>query len=106
MARRHLLRGSRLVSRTVPGGRHHSVVAVRDLEVSLRSYRDGIGLDLLRDRQVEGDWPDLLDAPLVHDLGAGGDDGSQFAAVDDLGGAGGGVAGEPGDLLDADPAVA
>src|SRR5579864_7365933 len=40
---------------------------------------------------------------LVHDLGAGGDDGPQFAAVDDLGGAGGGVAGQAGDLLDADP---
>src|SRR6266568_9333816 len=43
---------------------------------------------------------------LVHDLGAGGDDGPQFAAVDDLGGAGGGVPGQAGDLLDADPAVA
>src|SRR5690348_1537758 len=43
---------------------------------------------------------------LVHDLGAGGDDRPQFAAVDDLGGAGGGVPGQPGDLLDADPAVA
>jgi hypothetical protein len=43
---------------------------------------------------------------LVHDLGADGDDGSQFAAVDDFGGAGGGVPGQAGDLLDADPAVA
>src|SRR5215471_7005433 len=43
---------------------------------------------------------------LVHDFGAGGDDGPQFAAVDDLGGAGGGVPGQPGDLLDADAAVA
>src|SRR5215468_3311459 len=43
---------------------------------------------------------------LVHDLGAGGDDRPQFAAVDDLGGPGGGVSGEPGDLLDADPLVA
>src|SRR6516225_12325576 len=41
----------------------------------------------------------------VHDLGAGGDDGPQFAAVDDLGGAGGGVPGQAGDLLNADPAV-
>jgi len=44
----------------VPGGIHHSVVVVRDLDASLRSYRDGISLDLLLDRQVEGDW--LLDA--------------------------------------------
>src|SRR5207247_2182533 len=43
---------------------------------------------------------------LVHDLGAGGDDGPEFAAVDDLGGAGGGVPGQPGDLLDGDSLVA
>jgi len=47
----------------VPGGIHHSVVVVRDLEASLRFYRDGLGLDLLQDRHVEGDWPDLFDAP-------------------------------------------
>jgi glyoxylase I family protein len=47
----------------VPGGIHHSVVVVRDLEASLRFYRDGLGLDLLQDRQVEGDWPDLFGAP-------------------------------------------
>ena len=39
------------------------MVVVRDLEASLRFYRDGIGLDLLLDRHVEGDWPDLFDAP-------------------------------------------
>jgi catechol 2,3-dioxygenase-like lactoylglutathione lyase family enzyme len=39
------------------------VVVVRDLEASLRFYRDGIGLDLLQDWHVEGDWPDLFDAP-------------------------------------------
>jgi catechol 2,3-dioxygenase-like lactoylglutathione lyase family enzyme len=50
----------------VPGGIHHSVVVVRDLEVSLRFYRDGLGLDLLQDRQVEGDWPDLFGAPSRH----------------------------------------
>jgi catechol 2,3-dioxygenase-like lactoylglutathione lyase family enzyme len=38
-------------------------VVVRDLEASLRFYRDGLGLDLLADRQVEGNWPDLFDAP-------------------------------------------
>jgi catechol 2,3-dioxygenase-like lactoylglutathione lyase family enzyme len=47
----------------VPAAIHHSVVAVRDLEASLRFYRDGLGLEVLRDRQVEGDWPYLLDAP-------------------------------------------
>jgi glyoxylase I family protein len=39
------------------------VVVVRDLEASLRFYRDALGLDLLQDRQVEGDWPDLFGAP-------------------------------------------
>ncbi len=38
-------------------------MAVHDLEASLRFYRDGLGLEVLRDRQVEGDWPYLLDAP-------------------------------------------
>ena len=38
-------------------------MVVRDLDASLRFYRDGIGLDLLQDRHVEGDWPDLFDAP-------------------------------------------
>jgi catechol 2,3-dioxygenase-like lactoylglutathione lyase family enzyme len=47
----------------LPGAIHHAVVAVRDLDVSLRFYRDGLGLDLLLDRQVEGDWPELLGAP-------------------------------------------
>jgi len=47
----------------VPGGIHHSVVVVGDLGASLRFYRDGLGLDVLLDRRVEGDWPGLLDAP-------------------------------------------
>jgi catechol 2,3-dioxygenase-like lactoylglutathione lyase family enzyme len=47
----------------VPGAIHHSVVVVGDLEQSLRFYRDGLGLDVLVDREVEGDWPGLFDAP-------------------------------------------
>ena len=46
----------------MPIGIHHSVVVVLDLEASLRFYRDGLGLDLLQDRHVEGDWPTLFDA--------------------------------------------
>ena len=38
-------------------------MTVRDLDASLRFYRDGIGLEVLQDRRVEGDWPYLLDAP-------------------------------------------
>ena len=47
----------------MPGAIHHSVVVVRDLERSLRFYRDGLGLDVLLDREVEGDWPGLFDGP-------------------------------------------
>ena len=43
---------------------------------------------------------------LVHDFGAGGDHRAQFAAVDDFGGAGAGVPGQAGDLLDWDALVA
>jgi hypothetical protein len=39
------------------------VVVLRDLEASVRFYQDGIGLDLLQDRQVEYGWPDLFHAP-------------------------------------------
>jgi glyoxylase I family protein len=46
----------------MPGGIHHTVVIVRDLDASLRFYCDGLGLDLLADRQVEGDWPRLFGA--------------------------------------------
>ena len=42
---------------------HHTVVVVRDLEASLHFYRDGLGLEELQDRRVEGDWPGLFDAP-------------------------------------------
>jgi catechol 2,3-dioxygenase-like lactoylglutathione lyase family enzyme len=52
-----------LDSRTVPAAIHHTVLIVADLDDSLRFYRDGLGLDVLADRQVEGDWPALLGAP-------------------------------------------
>jgi len=42
---------------------HHTVLAVHDLELSLRFYRDGLGVDVLQDRMVEGDWPGLFGAP-------------------------------------------
>jgi hypothetical protein len=29
----------------------------------LRFYRDGVGLDVLIDREVEGDWPTLFEGP-------------------------------------------
>jgi catechol 2,3-dioxygenase-like lactoylglutathione lyase family enzyme len=63
MVRRHVLPQRLLALGAVPGGIHHCVVVVRDLGASLRFYRDGLGLDLLLDRHVESDWPDLFDAP-------------------------------------------
>ena len=47
----------------MPGAIHHSVAVVRNLENSLRFYRDGIGLDVLLDRAVEADYPALFDGP-------------------------------------------
>jgi catechol 2,3-dioxygenase-like lactoylglutathione lyase family enzyme len=52
-----------LYRQAVPRGIHHSVIVVRDLEASLRFYRDSIGLDVLLDREVEGDWQGLFDGP-------------------------------------------
>lgn len=45
------------------GAIHHSVIVVRDLEKSFRFYRDGLGLDVLLDQEVEADYPTLLDGP-------------------------------------------
>jgi hypothetical protein len=47
-----------LAWRTVPAGIHHSVVVVRDLEVSLGFDRDGIGLDLLTPGSISGERHD------------------------------------------------
>jgi catechol 2,3-dioxygenase-like lactoylglutathione lyase family enzyme len=42
---------------------HHSAVYARDIDASLRFYRDGLGLQVLMDHEFEGDWPTLFDAP-------------------------------------------
>lgn len=42
---------------------HHSAICVRDIDASLRFYRDGLGLSVLMDESFEGDWPALFDAP-------------------------------------------
>jgi catechol 2,3-dioxygenase-like lactoylglutathione lyase family enzyme len=39
---------------------HHSAISVRDVEASLRFWRDGLGFSILMDHQFEGDWPTLL----------------------------------------------
>lgn len=42
---------------------HHSAVCVRDVDASLRFYRDGLGLETLMDHAFDGDWRTLFDAP-------------------------------------------
>lgn len=42
---------------------HHSAVIARDVEASLRFYRDGLGLEVLMDHEFDGDWRTLFDAP-------------------------------------------
>ena len=41
---------------------HHTVIVVSDLDASLRFYVDGLGLEVLRDSEVHGDWPTLFGA--------------------------------------------
>ena len=50
----------------VPRPLHHAALCVRDVDASLRFYRDGLGLDVLMDHRFEGDWPALFDAPSRH----------------------------------------
>jgi len=38
-------------------------LCVRDVDASLRFYRDGLGLEVLMDHAFDGDWPTLFDAP-------------------------------------------
>lgn len=47
---------------------HHSAICVRDFDVSLRFYRDGLGLALLWEKVFDGDWPALFGAlqPKLH----------------------------------------
>lgn len=42
---------------------HHSAICTRDVEASLRFWRDGLGLSEIMDERFEGDWPTLLRAP-------------------------------------------
>ena len=41
---------------------HHSAIATRDVEASLRFWRDGLGFSVLMDHTFEGPWPDLFGA--------------------------------------------
>ena len=42
---------------------HHSAICTRDVEASLRFWRDGLGFTVLMDERFAGDWPTLLRAP-------------------------------------------
>jgi glyoxylase I family protein len=42
---------------------HHTAICVRDVDASLRFYRDGLGLETLMDHGFDGDWSTLFDAP-------------------------------------------
>ncbi len=42
---------------------HHSAICVRDMDASLRFWRDGLGFEVLMDHRFEGDWPVLFGAP-------------------------------------------
>lgn len=41
---------------------HHSAVCVQDLEASLCFYRDGLGLQVIMDHELDGGWRALFGA--------------------------------------------
>jgi catechol 2,3-dioxygenase-like lactoylglutathione lyase family enzyme len=42
---------------------HHTAIRVHDMDESLRFWKEGLGFEVLMDRNFEGDWPTLLGAP-------------------------------------------
>jgi catechol 2,3-dioxygenase-like lactoylglutathione lyase family enzyme len=46
-----------------PARVHHSALVVRDLDASLRFWRDGIGCREIMDMEFDGDWATLFDGP-------------------------------------------
>jgi glyoxylase I family protein len=69
---------------------HHASICVRDMDVSLRFWHDGLGFDVLLDERFEGDWPTLLRGPSrslrAVFLGRSLDDGGGLVELVDLGG--------------------
>lgn len=41
---------------------HHTAIVTADVELSLRFWRDGLGLVEMLDYEFKGDWPTLFDA--------------------------------------------
>ena len=42
---------------------HHTAICTRDVEGSLRFWRDGLGFEVTMDQRFEGGWRELFDAP-------------------------------------------
>ncbi|MDQ1379948.1 MAG: hypothetical protein QOG65_1621 [Actinomycetota bacterium] len=42
---------------------HHSAIVVRDVDASLRFWRDGVGFAVMMDMHFDGDWAMLFGAP-------------------------------------------
>jgi catechol 2,3-dioxygenase-like lactoylglutathione lyase family enzyme len=47
----------------MPARVHHSAIVVRDVDASLRFWRDGVGFEVMMDRYFDGDWSALFVAP-------------------------------------------
>jgi len=41
---------------------HHAAINARDIDASLRFYRDGLGLEVMMDEEFDGDWVTLFGA--------------------------------------------
>jgi glyoxylase I family protein len=41
---------------------HHAAINARDVDASLRFYRDGLGLEVMMDQEFDGDWVTLFGA--------------------------------------------
>ena len=41
---------------------HHSAITTRDVDASIRFWRDGLGFEVLMDFEFEGPWPELFGA--------------------------------------------
>ena len=52
---------------------HHAAIVVKDVEASLRFWRDGLGFELIMDETFEGDWRTLfgIDATKVRSVMVG-----------------------------------
>jgi catechol 2,3-dioxygenase-like lactoylglutathione lyase family enzyme len=41
---------------------HHTAICTRDVETSLRFWRDGLGFEVTMDEEFDGDWATLFEA--------------------------------------------